>query len=331
MEKNRILILGVGSIGERHVRCFRTTDRVEVTICETMNDRREDVARRYDVQAFPTVEAAIDSSSFDAAVIASPAPFHIPLAQQLADQGMDLLIEKPLSLSMDGVEELASTVNNNGLKAAVGFNFRSLPTLLEMQQTIADGSFGRPVQINVRAGQHFPFYRPAYRDIYYARRKMGGGAIQDLVPHQMNAAEWMIGPATRVVADCEHCVLEGVDVEDTVHILTRHGGVMGALSLNQHQPPNEFVITVMCERGAARWELAKQRWLSATENGGDWKTERTDNFQRDDFYILQANRFLDYLENKGPVPCSLEDGMQTLKSILSVQESIRTGQWVDVK
>lgn len=331
MEKNRILIIGVGSIGERHVRCFKETDRVEVSICETMAERREDVARRYDVPAFATVEAAIDSGSFDAAVIASPAPFHIPLAQQLADQELDLLIEKPLSLSMDGVDTLVTSAKDKGLKVSVGFNFRSLPTLLEMRQAIAEGSFGRPVQINVRAGQHFPFYRPAYRDIYYARREMGGGAIQDLVPHQLNAAEWMVGHVTRVVADCEHCVLEGVDVEDTVHILARHGNVMGALSLNQHQPPNEFVITVMCEQGAARWELAGQRWLSAKENGGDWKTERTDNFQRDDYYILQANRFLDHVENKGPVPCSLEDGVHTLKSILAVQQSVRTGQWVDVK
>jgi len=330
MEKNRILIIGVGSIGERHLRCFQKTDRCDLAICEPVAERRDDVAKRYGVAAFASWEEALGQDDFVAAVIASPAPYHIPLAQKLAERGLHLLIEKPLSLTLDGVAELIDCVAANAIKVSVGFNFRSLPTLKDMQRAIAGGRFGRPVQINVSAGQHFPFYRPAYRDIYYARHDLGGGAIQDLLPHQLNAAEWMVGPTTKVVADCDHCVLEGVEVEDTVHVLTRHGEVMGALSLNQHQAANEFAITVMCERGAARWELNEQRWLSAEENGGEWSVERTDKFERDDFYILQANAFLDHLAGGGPAPCSLAAGLQTLKATLAIKESIEKGGWVGI-
>ena len=51
-----------------------------------------------------------------------------------------------------------------------------------------------------------------------------------------------------------HRVLEGVTVENTVHVLTRHGNVLGSYSLNQYQSPNESTITVICDRGTVRWE-----------------------------------------------------------------------------
>ena len=109
-------------------------------------------------------------------------------------------------------------------------------------------------------GQHFPFYRPAYRDIYYKDRATGGGAVQDALTHVMNAGQWLVGPIDRLVADVDHQVLAGVSVEDTAHVLSRHDGVMGCYSLNQHQAPNETTINVICTAGTARFESHNSRW-----------------------------------------------------------------------
>lgn len=326
----RVLVIGVGSIGERHTRCFLTTGRCEVVICEPMSGRREEVAARYGVTGYPTVEAALDAGAIDAAVIASPAPFHVATAAMLADRGIDLLIEKPLSLGMEGVAALEALVDRTGVRVGVGFVFRSLPALRQMREAIQAGRFGRPVEVQVQAGQHFPFYRPAYREIYYADAAQGGGLIQDMLPHQLNVAEWMVGPVTEVVADAVHAVLPGVTVEDTAHVMTRHAGVRGVFALNQHQPVNEFTVTVMCESGAARWELRGQRWLSAETNGGDWMEEASFVHERDDYYIMQAQGFLDFWEGRADAPCSLGDGVQTLKTMLAVLESVKNERWVEV-
>src|SRR5690606_32808909 len=127
--------------------------------------------------------------------------------------------------------------------AGVAYVYRAHPALEEMRQAIASGRFGRPVELVAVLGQHFPFYRPAYRTIYYRDRATGGGAIQDALTHVLNAGEWLVGPITRLACDAEHLVLDGVDVEDTVHLLARHGRVMASYSLNQHQAPNESTIT----------------------------------------------------------------------------------------
>ncbi len=327
----RILIIGVGSIGERHLRCFQSTNRCDLAFCETLAERRESVAGRYGVAGYAGVEEAMNAESFTAAVIAAPASYHVDLARQLVAAGLHLLIEKPVSTTLAGVEELTSLVEAKQAHVTVGYMMRGLPSLKEMKAAIDSGRYGRAVELVVAAGQNFPFYRPAYREIYYAKRELGGGAIQDGITHHLNASEWLIGPITRLVADAEHCVLEGVEVEDTVHVLTRHGSVLGSFSFNQYQPPNEFRITVNCERGSFRWEMQGQRWYSASEPGGDWKLEAEHQVDRDGFYISQANQFLDQLEGNAAPLCSLADGVQTLKVNLAALESVETGKWVKVK
>jgi predicted dehydrogenase len=329
-ERPNILVIGTGSIGERHLRCFQATGRCEVALCESMAERRNEVASRYGVTGYASVGEALESVRFDAAVIAVPAPVHIPIARQLTEVGIHLLLEKPVSTSLEGVAELEELIAEKATQVSVGYMMRSLPALAAMKAAIDSGRFGRPVELVVTAGQHFPFYRPAYREIYYADRAKGGGAIQDCITHHINAGEWLVGPITKLVADAEHCVLEGVEVEDTVHVLTRHGKVLGSFSVNQHQPPNEFRLTVICERGAFRFEFVGQRWYSADEPDDEWKLEGEHALERDGYYIGQANSFLDQVAGKGGPICSLADGVQTLKVNLAVMESAEAGQWIEI-
>jgi predicted dehydrogenase len=325
-----ILVIGGGSIGERHVRCFQNTQRAQVSLCESNDDVRERVTDRYDLAgSFASLDDAINHP-FDAAVICTPANLHIPMAQTLAEKGVSLLIEKPLSISLDGIDRLQQTVDEKGLSVSVAYVTRHHPVLAAMKSALDSGRFGRPVQIVYSGGQHFPFYRPAYREIYYTDHAKGGGAIQDALTHTMNAAEWVIGPVTKLAADAEHCVLDGVDVEDTVHVMTRHDRMLGSFSLNQHQSTNESTLTVHCENGGARFEAHNCRWLSSTEHDQPWKIEDESQLERDDLFVRQAIAFLNQLDGNEAAACSLSDARQTLKVNLAALESVRNDVWVNL-
>jgi predicted dehydrogenase len=326
----RVLIIGGGSIGERHLRCFLRTGRADVALCEIDPDVRNRLSGQYELCAvFDSFEAALEEP-FDAAVICTPASLHIPMACRLAERGVSLLIEKPLSTTLEGVDALESIAGSRNLPVMVAYVYRAHPALIEMKQALGEGRFGRPVEVVAVSGQHFPLYRPAYRDIYYAKRETGGGAIQDALTHALNAAEWLVGPITRLVADAAHCVLEGVKVEDTVHLLARHGTVLGSFSLNQHQPANESRITVLCERGAVRFEMHRHRWLSCCEPGTDWQVESAFTLERDDLFIRQANRFLDVTDHKAEPACSLAAAAQTLRVNLAAISSVEEVRWIDL-
>jgi predicted dehydrogenase len=289
--------------------------------------RRQTVAERYGVRAaHADLEAALADRPA-VAVIATPAHLHVPMATRLAEAGVHVLIEKPLSTSLDGTDHLRNLIHERGVVAAVAYVYRVHPGLAAMRQALAEGRFGRPVQLVAVCGQHFPTYRPAYRTIYYTDRATGGGAIQDAITHVLNAGEWLLGPVERLVADAAHQVLEGVTVEDTAHVLTRQGAALGSYSLNQYQAPNEIVLTVVCTGGTVRCEFHQNRWRWMTRPGEDWYDEPFGPFERDTLFVTQAHAFLDAVEGKAAPPCSLDEGLQTLRVNLAALASVEEGGW----
>lgn len=328
--RHRVLVIGVGSIGERHLRCFRATDRADVALTEVRDDVRGDVAARYGVEAaFANMDAALAWRP-DAAVIATPAPLHVAMATRLAEAGIHILVEKPLSIALEGIDRLREAVSRRGVTAAVAYVYRSHPLLSAMRRAVLAGRIGRPVELVAVAGQHFPTYRPAYREIYYADRATGGGAIQDALTHLLNAGEWLLGRIDRLVADAAHQVLEGVSVEDTVHLLARHQAVLASYSLNQHQAPNEMTITVMGTQGTVRCEFHRHRWRFQDRPDQAWRDENIAPLERDTMFVAQANTFLDAVEGNAPVLCSLEEGIQTLRVNLAALASVRCRTWQTV-
>lgn len=331
MGNTRILIIGVGSIGERHLRCFKATGRAHTSVVEINAALRQTIAERYSAtRAFANLDAALIDRP-DVAVICTPAPAHVPLAQRLVEAGIHVLIEKPLSTSLDGIDRLRHTVSAKHVVAGVAYVYRCHPHLKALREAIHSGRFGKPVELIAVSGQHFPTFRPAYREIYYKDRATGGGAIQDSLTHLINAGEWLVGPVDRLVVDAAHQVLEGVSVEDTVHLLARHGSVLGSYSLNQHQAPNENTLTVICERGTVRWEAHEHRWRWMAKPGDAWHDESMNPAERDAIFIAQAHAFLDAVEGKSAVPCSLDDGSQTLKVNLAALASLEQGAWQKIR
>ena len=330
-QRKSVLIVGLGSIGERHLRCFQATGRVAASVCEIDPELRGRIAQQYAVdRVYTDLETALGDGDVDAAVIATPAHLHVPLATLLANHGVNLLIEKPLSTSLEGVAQLEKLIRRRSLVVAMGYVLRCHPSLTAMRSALESGRFGRPVQLIVQAGQHFPTYRPAYRDIYYADRATGGGAIQDALTHLINAAQWLVGPADRLVVDAAHKVLEGVEVEDTVGMLSRHGEVFGSFAMNQHQAPNELTVTVVCTRGTVRWQLHRHRWCWMEKPDEPWREESAGNLERDTMFIAQADAFLDAVDGNSPPLCTLGEGVETLRAMRAALASVESGAWETV-
>jgi predicted dehydrogenase len=321
--KKKILVVGTGTIGERHTRCILATNRAEVSICETNDHVRKKIADKYNIKNTYADFALALEAGHDAIVIATPAHLHIPMAQQAAESGLHLLIEKPLSTSLDGIDHLDRTIRERKLIAGVAYVLRHIPELTAMKKALDSGRFGRPLHITVTRGQHFPTSRPNYRDIYYASHAMGGGAVQDGLTHLINAVSWLAGPVERLVADCAHQVLEGVEVEDTVNVLTRHGDALACFSMNQYQAPDEGVITVVCERGTLRSELHcnRMRWMMEPET--EWQQESWPDFEREHAFIAQANTFFDAIDGQREMPCTLSEARHTLECNLAIMEASR--------
>jgi len=326
----QILVVGCGSIGERHLRCLQKTGRAQVVACESRQTLLERVCQEYKVPGFASYNEALKSQSFDGVVICTPANTHIALASMALRAGAALLIEKPLSTNLESIEEFKKEVEKTIRYVAIAYVYHSIPAFAAARKFLDEGTLGKPLQVSVVAGQHFPTFRPAYREIYYTRHETGGGAIQDALTHLVNAVEWLVGPTNRIACEARHQMLEGVEVEDTVSASARNGDVLVTYSLNQFQVANEMTFQIHCEGGSVMIEVHQQRWATFLRGTPNWQFHPTPVSHRDDFYIAQVHAFLDGLEGKPTSLCTLEQAVQTLRVNLAALESARTGQTVQI-
>lgn len=328
----RVLVVGVGSIGERHTRCFLATQKARVSICEPNDALREKIASTYDVTAaFASLDEAL-KQSWDTVVIATPAQLHISMARQTIKAGVKcVFIEKPLSVTSDGVRELQAQAAAAQAKVGVAYVYRAHPAAAAMRAAIVSGKFGKPVQLSIVSGQNFPFYRPAYASTYYTRHATGGGCIQDALTHNFNLAQWFVGPMTRLSALAEHRVLQGVDVEDTVSIMAKHGDVFATYSQNQFQPVNETSVLVACTDGVCKFMPALHTWYHATAPGSDWQAQPVNFATRDDWFTQQCIHWLQVVAGERESDCTLDEAVHTLAiNQAALKSASANGQWQEL-
>ena len=191
--KKKVLVVGTGSIGERHTRCILATNRAEVSICEINDNRRKKIADNYKIKnSYADLTLALEAGH-DAIVIATPAHLHIPMAQQAAESGLHLLIEKPLSISIDGIDHLDRTSRERKLVAGVAYVLRHIPVLAAMKKALDSGRFGRPLHITVIRGPTLPhlptrLQRNLLRQSCHGRRCYSGWANTSYQCHML--ARW---------------------------------------------------------------------------------------------------------------------------------------------
>jgi predicted dehydrogenase len=325
MSLPNILVIGCGSIGERHLRCFLKTGRALITACDTNTALLKKMSDTYSVPVSDDWQKSV-ASGFDAVVICTPAPFHVVMATQAMEAGAHVLIEKPLSQSLEGVAELIATRDRLKRLAAVAYVLNIYPILSEAREFLRGAEFGPVGQVTVVTGQHFPTFRPTYAQTYYRDRNMGGGAIQDALTHTVNWVESVVGPCESVLCDCAHQMLPGVEVEDTAHVSLRHGPVLSNFTINQFQAPNETTIQFNAAGGSVKIELHHHRWGTFTSGASGWVWREVTPLDRDGPFTLQANAFLDLLAGQPSRLCSLEAGAATLRFNLAALASAKSGR-----
>src|SRR5262249_44881068 len=149
-----------------------------------------------------------------AVLVTAPTHLHVPLAREAAAHGCDLFIEKPLSHSWDGVEELRHEVRRRGLVTMVGCNMRFHPGPARVHELLRRGAIGRPLAARIFTGSYLPDWRPGtdYRKSYSASSERGGGVLLDCI-HEIDLALWYFGPARLAAAVAAPAETIGLDVE----------------------------------------------------------------------------------------------------------------------
>jgi predicted dehydrogenase len=230
MTKQRLVVVGPGLMGMKHIELILANPRCELAgIVTPEREVFNDVGERLNVPLFHDLEACLLSVAPLGVIIASPNEFHYEQARLCVERGIPALIEKPITSSYEDAVRLVDLVSRRSAKVIVGHHRAHSPLMAMAKAVIEAGRLGRLVAVQGSA----IFYKPPeYFDAGPWRREIGGGPILINLIHEIGILRTLCGEISAVQAIASNTI-RGFPVEDTVVInLQFQNGALGTFVLS---------------------------------------------------------------------------------------------------
>jgi predicted dehydrogenase len=318
-----ILIVGLGSIGRRHLANLRALGWPHVRLYRCVGTTQSD-AELAGLSVDHDLPTALSRRPL-AVVVSNPSALHVPLALDAARAGSHLLIEKPLSDDLDGVTDLESLVADRGLIALLGFQFRFNPGLRQIRTWLRAGAIGTVVSAQVHWGEYLPDTHPweDYRAGYAARAELGGGVLLTL-SHPFDYLRWLLGEIEHVSAVESWCNPLGLSVDTCVDVTARFAsGASAHLHLNFVERPPNHQLRVIGTEGSITWNDADSAARRYCVSSRRWETvPAPDGFERNWMFRDEMRHFLACLHGEERPLSTISDGRAALELALAARRVI---------
>lgn len=307
----KFLIAGFGSIGRRHLSNLLALGEKDVLVYHTGHSTLPE-AQLAGFQVETDLAAALAHRP-DAVIIANPTALHLDVAIPAAQAGCHILMEKPVSDSLDGTGELKTALARGGGRLLVGFQFRFHPGLRKAAELLRNGAIGRPVFARAHWGEYLPNWHPweDYRQSYTSRPELGGGVVRTLT-HPFDYLHWLLGEGQVVSAQVGTLGDLDIPVEDTAEISLRFaGGALGSLHLNYLQQPASHTLEIIGTQGTLRWDNADGTLHCFRAATAAWEQFPVpQGFERNTLFVDEMRHFIDVASGRAEPICTLDDGLR---------------------
>lgn len=300
--KLNVLVVGLGSIGMRHMRNLKALGINNVYGMDPDNSKHADFINETGNTAYTDLSSAVKEKP-DLSVISSPNYLHIEQAQTCADAGSHLFIEKPLGTSLNGVNLLIQTIQEKNLFAHVGSNWKFHKSFKLMKDLIKKNEIGQITSAQIIAGQWLPDWHPweDYRKGYSARKGLGGGIIFD--SHEFDNITWLLGPISEINGFIQNSGALEIDTEDVACICIRmKSGALVTMQLDyiQRHPQRRYFISGI--GGSIEWDINKNQLILLKKSRPEPTVINVSDIDQNSMYIDQMKHVLNGLHNNRKLP-----------------------------
>ena len=348
--KYHILFVGLGAIGQRHLRNLHAIlgESAQFSAYRSLRAKTPTLAPDMSVRDGVSLDIEFSMSTFydldealshapDIAIIANPTSLHIETALRCARAGCHLFIEKPLSHSTEDVVELAQIVAAKELTAFVAYPLRFHPACQLVKKLLEENAIGTLLSARLAFGESLPNWHPYedYRQSYAARRDLGGGVVLTQI-HDFDLAMHFFGIPKRVLAHGGHWSELEIDVEDCISALLEFSLLndrIFPIHIQQDyvQKPPQRLWEIIGSRGKIVLDLVKSRVEIIDFSTGETQLHDFSNFQRNQLFIDEMQHFLDCVETKSAPLVDIEEGARSLQIALATLCSAESGEIVEIK
>ena len=268
----------------------------------------------------------------DGVIVTNPTACHLDVAIPAAQLGCHILLEKPLSHSMERIDQLEEALVKSGSRLLVGFQFRYHPGLLIIKDWIDKGIIGQIHYARAHWGEYLPDWHPweDYKGSYSAKKDLGGGALLTL-SHPIDYLCWMFGDVLSVSSSFSPGDVLDIEVEECIDAtLQFENRIMGGLHLNYLQRPPEHKLEIIGSEGTITWNNDGDLKLYSV-SAKTWITQTTPKeFSRNDMFLAEMKHFLEVINGQDPA-CTLQEGIRVQRVIQAIYTAAETRKEVPVQ
>ncbi len=335
----KALFVGLGSIGQRHLRNIVRVKKDDIEILAVRTKRSVPVLNEdmkvvpgasltdtYAITEFDDLDLALAQNP-DVVFVTNPSSLHLSTAAAAIRAGCDVFLEKPLSDDDTGVDDLIKLADERGVRVLVGYQFRFHPALQDIKALLEKNAIGPVTSVQMVNGEYLPNWHPYenYADSYAARRELGGGVLLVQI-HSFDIAYWLFGVPRNIYAVGGHLSTLDMDVEDSVSVLMTYVVESGSLPVSLHldylQDPPSRTMTIVGDKGRIDWNAFANTVTVHRHGETDPVVTDYSHLDRNQMFLDQAKHFNRVLSGEENPKVGLQDAAVSLRMALAAKRSM---------
>lgn len=325
----RLGIIGVGGIANVHAKYILEGQVKGVALtamCDIVPERMDKFSD--DIKKFTDSRELIRSGEVDAVLISTPHYAHTTIGIDALEQGLHVLVEKPISVHKADCERLIAAHKRDDQVFAAMFNQRTDPHYKKVKQIIDSGELGEIARVSYIITDWFR------TECYYASggwrgtwEGEGGGVLMNQCPHNLDLLQWLTGMPNKVRAFCGFGVKHDIEVEDQVTAYFEYpNGATGVFVTTTGEAPGTNRLEIAGERGKIVVENDLVRWTRNEEPMTEFCKTATSNFAKPAVWNIDipadgcggqhaeiTQNFVDAIMNGTPLIAPAEEGIRSVE------------------
>jgi predicted dehydrogenase len=294
-----ILIVGLGSIGKRHLNNLIELGFTNISIVS----RNGEVKKKFELFKFyPSISDASLHKNIDVIIIATPTSNHVSdLLEALENNINNIYLEKPISHSLSDIKIIEKKLAHSSTNIVVGFDLRFDPGLILMKEYIDTNKIGKILSFNSEVGQYLPDWRPEidYRKSMSAKKNKGGGVMLDLV-HEFDYINWLVGPIKNIVGMNTKISNLDIDTEDiSTNLIETTSGAIGSIHLDYLQFELSRSCKIIGDKGVIIWNYRDSYVKFMSQKDRSWIFHDFKSYKRNDRFKDTMKAFMNSDLKKG--------------------------------
>jgi len=323
----KIGVLGSGFMGGTHARAFaKIPDAQVVAVSSRSLEKAQKLAQEVGARATTNDVEIIEDPSIEAVSITIPTHLHREFTVAALKAGKHVLLEKPFGLSEADCDAMMQEHRQSKRLLMIAHVLRFWPEYERLVEIVQSGALGKPLsalatRLSVPPGWAQWFHDPA----------LSGGAVLDLMIHDLDALNWVLGEPKSVYARGQQAK---TDLWNHIHTIVDYGETQGVIEASEMMPsdyPFTCALKVLCEGGVAEF-MFRAGGVSVEMGGGsrltiyEPKRAYQPSVQPGDLYERQTAYFADCVrELRPPMTGTPEQARVAVKMANAARTSLETG------